>query len=451
MTRAAMTRAAMTARLLALATLTSVGCYEPRPLDTHAALVELESEQRTLGAAPGAPPSAGRALTADEAVALALKYNPELRAYRRQRDVAEGEIVAAGALANPTLDLEWLHVQNPGANWGMTLGWQPPQPGVWSGKQAAARAGADAVRHDIAEQEWAVATGVRLAHAELLAVGEQKRLVERALETRQRIVALVEKRVGGGASTRLDQSLAELTLSQIERERDELAARELLAAQSLALAVGADRPLQAAGELGELAAPPAAAAALGDEAVASRPAVAAAKARYGQREETLRVEHARKWPWFRFNAAPRFRSYDNDNPNDFLLGAVLTVPVLDQNAGPIQVAEAARDQERERFRALALSIRREVATAHAEIALRQETLRRYRERVLPGLEGHEKMLEKASSAGQVDLVALLAAEDVLLKARREHAELRLAHQRAWIRLDRAVGRRVTPGEPAGRP
>ncbi len=422
-------------KILALAALAGLGCYEPRPLDTHAALVELDREQREVGAAPGAQ-AAGRALTADEAVALALKYNPELRAYRKQRDVAEGEIVAAGALANPTLDLEWLHVQNPGANWGMTLGWQPPQPGVWSGKRAAARAGADAVRHEIAE---------------LLAVGEQKRLVERALETRGKVVALVEKRVGGGASTRLDQSLAELTLSQIERERDDLAARELLAAQNLALAVGADRPLQAAGELADLSAPPAGAAALGDEAVTQRPAIAAARARYGQREVTLRVEHARKWPWFRFNAAPRFRTYDNDNPNDFLLGAVLMVPVLDQNAGPIQVAEAARDQERERFRALALSIRREVATTPAEIALRQETLRRYRERVLPGLEGHEKMLEKASSAGQLDLVALLAAEDVLLKARREHAELRLAHQRAWIRLDRAVGRRVTPGEPAARP
>ena len=70
---------------------------------------------------------------------------------------------------------------------------------------------------------------------------------------------------------------------------------------------------------------------------------------------------------------------------------------------------------------------------------RQEALRRFRESVLPRLESHEKLLADAASGGQLDVVAVLTAEDVLLRSRREYVGLRLAHHLAWLALDRAVG------------
>ena len=51
-------------------------------------------------------------LSADEAVAVALFLNPGLRAFRKERGVAEGEVVAAGVLPMPSFEVTWLSIEN---------------------------------------------------------------------------------------------------------------------------------------------------------------------------------------------------------------------------------------------------------------------------------------------------------------------------------------------------
>jgi outer membrane protein TolC len=106
------------------------------------------------------------------------------------------------------------------------------------------------------------------------------------------------------------------------------------------------------------------------------------------------------------------------------------------------VAEATRDAERERYRAQAESIRRELAAALDEVAQRRVSLQRYRAAVLPSLDAHERLLGIAAQGGQIDVVAVLRAEDAILRSRSEFVAIRRAHHQAWLRLDRAVGRRV---------
>ena len=158
------------ALLLALA-----GCYQPRPLDARAVMNEVAAEPRAPGGGPS--PERGPApgpVSEDGAVAVALKWNPDLRAVRRQRGIAEGQIIEAGALANPTVDLDFIHVEDYATRrgWAVALGWEPPQPGIYSARRAAARAGAAAVDADVAEAEWQVVIQVRGAHATLLALAE---------------------------------------------------------------------------------------------------------------------------------------------------------------------------------------------------------------------------------------------------------------------------------------
>jgi outer membrane protein, heavy metal efflux system len=428
--------------LLAAVTL---GCYQPRPLDARAVMNEVAAEARapaavattpTGGAAPGA-------LSEDEAVALALRSNPDLRAARHLRGVADGELVAAGALANPTVDFDFIHVEDYGSRrgWAVALGWEPPQPGIYSARRAAARAQVDAVVADIAEAEAQLANAVRGAHAVLLAIGEKRQLVEQAISGRRQIAAFVGKRVNGGASTRLDLGLADLATSQVERDRDELAAQEIAATAQLAALLGTAPPNGVQGTLPTDVSGPPALEPLVEAALAARPALVAEEKRFAAREETLRLEHARSWPWFRLTAIPRYRSDASDvHPNDFAMGLQLTLPIFNQNGGPIRVAEASRDQERELFRKQLVGLRRDIEGARAQVALRSETLRRYETSLLPALDAQEKLLATSMAGGQLDVVAILQAADVILRSRRDAVDVRLACYRARLDLERAVGR-----------
>jgi|GEM_PF-906846 len=459
--------------LVTLTTLLPLGaCYQPQALDARAVLTDVEQEQKAAkltrgslgsrqgGGGAGLPNDAANGLSEDEAVALALKMNPDLRAARRQLGIAEGEVVAAGALKNPTVDLDALHLEELSKRkaWAVTLGWEPPQPVVRAARRAAASAQVDAVKQDIAEAEWQTAMTVRAAHTGLRAVAEDRALLESAIATRQHIGELVQKRMGGGASTRIDLIVAQLAVADTEHDRDEVSARELEAARLLGQLLGSVDPVQATGAIVEDTRSPPALEKLVDAALVTRPALVAEQARFAQREQTIRLQHALAWPWFKFTAAPRYRSDDSQpQPNDFSLGVSVTVPLLDQNQGPIRVAEATRDQERELFRKVASTIHLEVQAALDKIAFRRRTLDRYRAVVLPGLSAHEKLLATAAAGGQLDVVAVLRAQDAILRARREYIELRLAHRQAWLDLERAVGLRIagegpaSPTEPATTP
>jgi len=68
--------------------------------------------------------------------------------------------------------------------------------------------------------------------------------------------------------------------------------------------------------------------------------------------------------------------------------------------------------------------------------------------VLPDLAAQEKLLAVAVAGGQLDVVALTTAEDVILRSRSTYVDLRLACYRAWLALDRTVGRRLSAQTPA---
>jgi outer membrane protein, heavy metal efflux system len=402
--------------------------------------------------APRAAASAGPVVTEEQAVAAALVRNPDLRAFRRKRQVAEGQVLMAKAIENPSLKLEAVHLEtwgDVGPGVGVGLQWKPPQPAVRSAKVRLAEAHVQEVQQEILEHEWQLAAKVRAACAAVVELEEQRRILAEAIARRQRIVDLVGKRLQAGASTRLDLSLANLALAQLERDHEEIEAQRLVAVDALAALLGtaevtvAPPPSPASVAL---AAPPDAHA-LEEQALGARPALRAAKARYQAREQAVRREYAERWPWFRLDSAPRYRYMPSSSHyrNDFYFAVEVTVPIFNWNTGGIKVAEAQRAEERDRMIALLSEIRRDIVSARARLEVQRVALQRFRDRVLPALAEHQRLLQLAIRGGQVDLVALTASEDVVVKHQRAHAMLQLQYRRAWLALERAVGAPVGAG------
>lgn len=383
------------------------------------------------------------ALSEDEAVLIALRDNPQLRLFRTERAVAAGQIITATALNNPSLGVDALHVQAPDKlGWEFSLKWTPPQPVEWLARRSQARARQAEVNYEIAEREWALATEVRIAHATLIELGEQRSLAEAALALRKRLSTATKTRVNRGAGTRLDLNLVELAQMYAQRDLDEQDVRIQQAQSSLQLLLGVTSatPIPVTGSPVVPMIPSAATSPepLAQQALASRPALQAALARITQRNQAIRVETSRRYPWLTIKGTYRENNLSS-YPHDVQLGVDLSLPVLNTNAGPLKVAEAELAREQASILALVQQITQRVYAACAELNIRRSILVRFTQEVLPSLQEHERLLEVAARGAEIDLVALLSGEEAVLRRRRDHSDARLAYRRAQLQLQAAIG------------
>ena len=187
----------------------------------------------------------GTALGEDRSVALALLWNRDLRAFRLNRGIAAGEVISAGALANPEIRTELTHLQRRDLSqlgWDVRLSWEPPRPGVRAGRIGAASARLDEVEYQVREREWDLACDVRTAHATLVAIDEEIRVAQDTIANRQRLADAVSRRVAKGGTTRFDLDLVRLSLASAEHAESQRRLERTLAATALTRLVGVGAP-----------------------------------------------------------------------------------------------------------------------------------------------------------------------------------------------------------------
>ena len=387
-------------------------------------------------------------------VRFALAHNPDLRAAHWQQDIASAGVTSASALSNPALRGEWLHVQSPADyGWGVGLEWAPPQPGVYGAGKDAARARFRATRADFSERAADLEAAVRRSHAQVGALDEELALAQESVTTRRSVYRAVQERVAHGAASRIDLSLASVSLARGEQERDLLLlarSSEVVSLEAL-LGLPADRALDlssyATSDAARSAGPLLDAAKLEQRAVAERPQLQADAARADAAEATLSAERAKRWPWLALQA--RYRRHDQSTyENDVTLGLELTLPIFNQNPGPIAAAEASRREQRDVLLAHRFNIEREVRALRAESVRRREIAEHYATTIAPVLSEHAALVKQALAGMELDLTALLAAEDLVTKGGIEYLEARLAQRKAEIALARTLGEY---GRAAGSP
>ncbi len=409
-----------------------------------------------LGSTVRAEPEAARSpgaisMTEDGLVMKALATNPDLRAGRFEQDIAEAGVSTASVVDNPVLRLEWLHAQQGDpldSGWGARLSWTPPQPTAWSARRAQARARTTEVQEELLERAADLEASVRSGCATADALGEQLAITTRAVDTRHTIVGILQSRVERGASTRLELNAAALSSARAEQDRDAIAiARETALRQLAALAglpggstleLAPDAP-PASGTLPE-GPPPAGGTHLEDEAVRKRPLFRADAARIEQAAQAVRGEKTRRYPWFSLSSLPRVRVTDSaSRPVDLIFSVDVTLPIFDANGGRIAAAESEHKRQEALRQAHVTTLQRDIDIARNEALRRNALLARYRATIAPILEEHATLLREALQGRQLDLLALLSAEDVVVRTQREYVEARLSYRRACIHLLRVSG------------
>lgn len=388
---------------------------------------------------------ASRALSMDEAVALALDQSPTYRVAAIEVERARGARLGAEPYfpGNPLLSFD-AGPRDQADERGTKFSYQAriEQPVDLAGQRAARLNEADA-NIAAAEARLAVAgaevrTRVRAAYVNAQVAARRVDDAQQRVATAERLERAARDRVATGAASEVEQRLAEAERGKAEAER--LAATTDLQEARAALATALDLPPgQTLRLTTALAAPPPrtlSADTLVQVALERRRELLALRQEGRAIDAEIERLRAERIPpvSFVFNM-------QQDSPDQYWAGPGISIaaPVWRRNQGSIAEAEAERRRNRLELETSARSTERDLRTAIDAAKQRRAEWELLDRSVLRAVERSRDLVVDGWQAGKFDLFRVLTLESDLVNARRAHLDAIAALWNAELEIDRALG------------
>jgi len=375
-------------------------------------------------------------LVADDAAAVALWNNPQLRADLATIGLAEADLIEANLLRNPRLDMLVPIGAKPFElliNFPAELLWQRGR------RVAASRAALDQVAQSLIQNGLNAARDARLTHADLVQAAARVEVGRQSVDLRQRVLELTEARLRAGdiseletVAARTERAAAREQLVRFDHDV-QIAIERLRASLGLALERATVRAAAAPASLD----PPPAIEALIEKALASRPDLRAAEMAIAT------AANRAKWERSRILLLAAQLSSKEVGANGVLTGpgVSLELPIFNRNQGLIARADAEVEIASRQYLALKQRVAFEVAEARAQLEQAQDALCKVREDVMPPLERATALAEDQYKKGEVAFLFVLEQSRALLDAQLRIVDAEAAIRRAQAQLERSVGSR----------
>ena len=384
-------------------------------------------------------------LSEEDAVAVALWNNAAFQADLAALGLAKVDLLEAGLLRNPTLQMllpfgysqfEML-LNLPGE-----VFWQRPK------RVAAAKIEVERVATGLEQNGLDLARNVREVFADLQLAKARMRLGEDAVRLRREILELTEVRLRAGDIGEMEANAARTELSMAEEQAARFAREHVLVHGRLRFLLGLEverrtfdiAPPGGSGTPDEAASYSQAAdvEALQETAFANRPDLGAA---------ALAIEAAAgraKWERSKLFAFAGLLSIKQGAGLDFSPrgGFLIELPVFQRNQGGISRADLEVERAGLQYLVVHQRISQEVREAYGQFQQARKSLQFYRSSILPQAEERMRLAEKSHQSGEESYLFVLDATRRMTDARLREAELVSDLRRASARLDRSIGRRL---------
>lgn len=448
-------------RVLALALLAVVGgcaSLDPKPdIDRAASTIGERSGVTPTWTEPWEPSLTswdGRSpLKVEQALAMALRNNREIRSQVEQISASRADLVQAGLLPNPVLGLTLRFPFDP-VSGGTFIGAQVVQSftALWlrSDKIKAADARLNQTVLDISDKALRLVAEVKSTHARIAFGQVAVHHTDHNLATIQKSIDSLEARVRGGEGTSLDVNRAHQQFAKAQSERASIG-RDLAKDQRLMLELigfaskSAEWTVENNASLVEaISLDEAAAITL---ARSQRLDVAAALAIVEAQKADLSVEERSRLKDLGLGA-----DFEQDVDRNKSIGPVveLGIPIFDTNAAQIAKAGSLARATLANYEAVAQRAVREARVAWVEYDSATQLADQYRSAVLPLSERNLSLAEASLKAGQTDVTVLLEAQGEVIEARTRLNDLERQAAIARIELEYAVGGRLVAPPPLAR-
>ncbi|MGB8991547.1 MAG: TolC family protein [Desulfobaccales bacterium] len=416
--------------LLLVLTLTLTGCatYHPLPLNKAAvdkALAPPALESISLKAAQIHHPllrpvnfDLRDGLSPDEAAVLAVIANPQLRALRDQKGLAQAQLIQAGILPNPqfsySLDLPMAGAtQGTVKAYGLGLSWDIVSLLTRSAKMAGARNQAQAVDLEVAWQEWQVAQAARLHLYRVALLDRQLAVAKDEERGLQDNVATVKRALDLGYVTIINLAAAQASLQKVhlqvltieqQREQERLALNQALGLppeQHIPLPARLEPPSpQTLPSLKEIS----------RDLEARRLDLLALKMGYQSQEERLREAILAQVPKINIGFA-----HASDSTHVITTGFAVTIdlPIFNRNQGRIAIETATRQKLFDEYASRLFTSRADVARLLANMASLSQQIKTT-ENSIPTLSNLVQTYYHALLEGNADVISYYNARDELI-------------------------------------
>ena len=289
----------------------------------------------------------------------AFYYHPDLDLARTQWEAAEAGVITAGGLPNPSVGFVPEFNANAASGispWKLTPTFDIPieTAGKRGYRIDQAQHLSEAARLNIATAAWQVRSRLKAKLLDLYAANERASLLGKQQDDQEEIVKLLEQRLEAGEASQPDVTQARISLQQTRLALRDAQKQAADARVQVASALGL--PTDALGGVDLSFATFKRIPTINDlppetvrrEALFNRPDILRSLAEYAASQSALQLEIAKQYP--DIHLGPGYSWDQGDNKWSF--GISLTLPVLNQNQGPIAEAEANRKQAVARFAAL---------------------------------------------------------------------------------------------------
>jgi outer membrane protein, heavy metal efflux system len=386
-----------------------------------------------------------QSFTLEEAVAHALKANPDLAAARCSIDEARGRLLQSGQLSNPELESE-LKPNVRGREFSVGIGFVQrfPLTNRLQLEKQVSEAELAAAQAEVKAAEWQVASMVRQLGIKLLSLEQSRALKNQQITNSKKIAqsaADLAKRAEG----------SETEAAQFELEAQQLAIDLLMIDSEKAtlsgelrpwLGITTEREIEITGALPEISLP---ASAMLE--VTQRDDFQAAQARIAAARQHVALARANQWDDATIGLAAEVERAE-DAPDgletDGFIGLKFSLPLpwWHKNEGKIKEAEATVQRTEKEADALAMKAQAEATAALAEMKAAARLVAQTTETLLPKAQEIEDKLNRFYQQAQpgATLADVLRAREKRLSLEQARLDALRTYHLARIRFTAAQGR-----------
>jgi len=340
-------------------------------------------------------------------------YSPDLAVAEAKLNVAEAAIITAGQRPNPTIGIGPAYTASaapaiaPWAIGAAELNFPIETAGKRSYRIAQAQRLADAAALEVGETAWRVRSAVRTALLNRLLAQREYSLARAYQSASERAAQLLQERVSAGVASAPEVNLALVNAATARLRTAQAQSRVCETIDELAAALGVPAGSLAGMTLvwPELEHPP-------DEALLTRERVRQLAlsnrldlrrmlAEYAAADEALRLEIARQYPDINLGGGYSWEVGENI----FQLLPIFSLPLMNQNQGPIAEARAKRSEAAAEFTQLQQSI---IARTNSALTRYHGSLDAYAQASSSAAFSAKRLaaIQRAAELGDIDALAL---------------------------------------------